>query len=93
MNWTKTLTRYWWCLPAALVTHAAAAQAATGAADRQPLNLTAISLFILFVVSTLVITWWAAQRTRSRGEFYAAAGRITISFFMQDLLAEGPSPG
>ena len=79
MNRTKTLTRYWWCLPAALVSHAAAAQEATRATDRQPLNLTAISLFILFVVSTLVITWWAAQRTRSRGEFYAAAGRITAT--------------
>jgi cation/acetate symporter len=50
----------------------------TAAADvQQPLNLTAITLFLLFVATTLYITWWAARRTSSRRQFYAAEGRIT----------------
>ena len=35
---------------------------------------TAIGFFLLFVALTLVITWWAAKRTRSAKEFYAAGG-------------------
>jgi cation/acetate symporter len=41
------------------------------------MNLVAISLFLVFVALTLWITWWAAQRTRSAQDFYAAGGRIT----------------
>lgn len=33
--------------------------------------------FLAFVASTLLITHWAARRTRSRSDFYAAGGRIT----------------
>ncbi len=40
-------------------------------------NITAILTFILFVLSTLGITWWAARRTRSRQQFYVAGGGIT----------------
>lgn len=40
-------------------------------------NFTAILTFVLFVLSTLWITWWAARRTRSRKEFYAAGGGIS----------------
>ena len=32
---------------------------------------------MLFVLSTLWITWWAARRTHSRKEFYAAGGGIS----------------
>ena len=39
--------------------------------------MTAIVLFFAFVALTLGITWWAAQRTRSRHSFYAAGGNIT----------------
>ena len=39
-------------------------------------NVPAIGMFLAFVAVTLVITYWAAQRTRSRGDFYAAGGRI-----------------
>ena len=39
-------------------------------------NITAILTFVLFVLSTLWITWWAARRTRTRKEFYAAGGGI-----------------
>jgi len=40
-------------------------------------NITAILVFLLFVVASLGITWWAARRTRSAGEFYTAGGKIT----------------
>ncbi len=33
-------------------------------------------MFLLFVLSTLLITWWAARRTHSRKDFYAAGGGI-----------------
>src|SRR5215207_2090884 len=40
-------------------------------------NTTAIVLFLLFVSLTLGITYWAARRTRTTSEYFAAAGRIT----------------
>lgn len=46
------------------------------AAD-QPLNIAAISMFFIFVVMTLLITVWAARRTRSTSDFYTAGGGIT----------------
>ena len=41
------------------------------------INPTAIILFIAFVLVTLGITWWAAKRTKSTEDFYAAGGKIT----------------
>jgi cation/acetate symporter len=41
------------------------------------INPTAIILFVAFVVVTLGITWWAAKRTKSTDDFYAAGGKIT----------------
>jgi cation/acetate symporter len=40
-------------------------------------NLTAILVFVAFVAFSLFITWWAAKRTHSAGEFYTAGARIT----------------
>ena len=37
----------------------------------------AIAFFLLFVAITLAITWWAARRTRSAREFYAAGRSIS----------------
>jgi len=37
----------------------------------------AIALFLAVIVSTLLITRWAARRTHSRSEFYAAGSSIT----------------
>lgn len=42
-----------------------------------PVAYTAITMFAVFVALTLGITWWAARRTRTRRDFYAAGGRIT----------------
>ncbi len=41
------------------------------------LNLTAALIFIGFVLVTLMITRWAAKRTRTTRDFYSAGGQIT----------------
>lgn len=41
------------------------------------MNWTAIAMFAAFVALTLVITRWAALRTRSAADFYTAGGGIT----------------
>ena len=40
-------------------------------------NPTAIMFFIAFVISTLAITYWAAKRTRTTKDFYAAGRSVT----------------
>jgi cation/acetate symporter len=40
-------------------------------------NITAIVIFVSFVSLSLVITRWAAKRTKSAGDFYNAGGKIT----------------
>ena len=66
-----------WAILAALLVPFAlvAAPAVTGA--KQPLNMTAIYMFIIFVGATLGITYWASKRTRTAREFYTAGGGIT----------------
>jgi cation/acetate symporter len=54
-----------------------AADAIAGEVERQPLNVAAIVMFLLFVAGTLGITYWAARRTKSAADFYAAGGGIT----------------
>ena len=54
----------------------AAPVAGGGAAEPQGLNITALLLFLILVAGTLVITWWAARRTRSATDFYAAGGNM-----------------
>ena len=56
---------------------ALAAPAAVGEVEKQPVNLTAIAMFFVFVLGTLGITWWAASRTKSTSDFYTAGGGIT----------------
>ena len=46
-------------------------------APAQGINIVAILLFLCFVLITLGITWWAARRTKSARDFYAAGGQIT----------------
>ena len=40
-------------------------------------NIIAMSGFIIFIVLSLVITWFAARRTHSTKDFYAAGGSVT----------------
>lgn len=53
------------------------ADAIGGEVQRQPLNIQAIVMFVLFVGATLYITYWASKRTRSRQDYYTAGGKIT----------------
>ena len=59
------------------VQRSVAADVIDGVARKQPVNFTAISMFVLFVVGTLFITYWASKRTKSAKDFYAAGGNIT----------------
>ncbi|MAL91240.1 Cation/acetate symporter ActP [Stutzerimonas frequens] len=71
----KTRPLFSLCL--AFCSASALAAPAMDAATRQPLNLAAIGMFLVFVVFTLCITWWAARRMRSTADFYSAGGGIT----------------
>ncbi|KIM10764.1 MAG: acetate permease [Sulfuricurvum sp. PC08-66] len=53
------------------------ADAISGEVDKQPLNISAIVMFLVFVGATLGITYWAAKRTKSAKDFYTAGGGIT----------------
>ncbi|WP_323017661.1 cation acetate symporter [Castellaniella sp.] len=64
-------------LMAALAGAAHAAGGDLGELQQQPTNWTAIIMFGLFVLMTLWITKWAANRTRSAADFYTAGGGIT----------------
>ncbi|MFH8133074.1 cation acetate symporter [Pantoea osteomyelitidis] len=62
---------------AALPGAALAADAITGAVQKQATNYQAIIMFVVFVAATLGITYWASKRTRSRSDYYTAGGNIT----------------
>ncbi|EIT71925.1 MULTISPECIES: cation acetate symporter [Hydrocarboniphaga] len=61
----------------ALPASALAAPGSIAEVSRQPLNVSAIAMFLLFVLATLGITAWAARRTRSTSDFYTAGGGIS----------------
>ena len=48
-----------------------------GEVERQALNIPAVIMFLIFVGGTLMITYWAAQRTKTASDFYTAGGGIT----------------
>lgn len=48
-----------------------------GEVVRQPINPTAIMMFMVFVAMTLLITWRASRTTTSSSAFYNAGGQIT----------------
>ncbi|TAN72269.1 MAG: cation acetate symporter, partial [Magnetospirillum sp.] len=56
---------------------AMAAGADLGNAAKQETNWHAIIMFVIFVSMTLGITYWAAKRTKTAADFYAAGGGIT----------------
>ena len=45
--------------------------------EKQPMNVSAIAMFMVFVLATLGITKWAAAQTKSTADFYTAGGGIT----------------
>ncbi|ACZ12593.1 cation acetate symporter [Sulfurospirillum deleyianum] len=44
---------------------------------KRDLNVSAIVMFLIFVLATLGITYWAARRTKTAKDFYTAGGGIT----------------
>ncbi len=64
-----------------------AAGAIEGEVQRQPLNVSAIVMFIAFVGATMCITYWASKRNTSTSDFYTAGG--SISGFQNGLAIAG----
>lgn len=60
-----------------LLTSLVANAALAADAAEKAVNIPAISMFIVFVIATLGITYWASKRTRSAKDFYTAGGGIT----------------
>ncbi len=56
---------------------AMAAGADLGQAEKQATNWTAIVMFGAFVAGTMLITKWAAAKTKSAADFYTGGGGIT----------------
>ena len=61
----------------ALIPASVHAAAVEGPVQKQATNFSAIVMFLVFVLATLGITYWAARRTKSAKDFYAAGGGIT----------------
>jgi cation/acetate symporter len=50
---------------------------AAAAPPMQGVNMPAVIMFLIFISITLGITYWAAQRTKTAKDFYAAGGGLT----------------
>ena len=61
----------------AILPMAAFADAIAGGEKRASVNYEAIAMFLAFVALTMLITKWAASRTKSAADFYTAGGGIT----------------
>ncbi len=70
----KGLTAFSFVTALSLIGLSATALADTAA--KAPINTTAIVMFLAFVCVTLGITYWAARRTKTTADFYAAGGGI-----------------
>ncbi len=69
-----------WLFGLAVLMVGTVAFAAGGAMEteaREGVNVPAVTMFLIFVAGTLGITYWAASRTKSAKDFYAAGGGIT----------------
>lgn len=73
----NTITRTITLLLLASLPAIAFADAIGGQVEKQPLNIPAVIMFLAFVGFTLGITYWAAKRTKSASDYYAAGGGIT----------------
>ena len=60
-----------------VATAAFAAGGVDGPVEKQSLNINAIVMFLIFVGATLGITYWAARKTKTAKDFYAAGGGIS----------------
>ena len=71
------LTKWSAALGLGLISSVAWADALTGDVEKQPLNITAIIMFFIFVAGTLGGTYWAAKQNRTASDFYTAGGGIS----------------
>ena len=62
---------------AALSSGVWAGEALTGEVQKQPLNVSAIIMFVVFVGATLCITYWDSKRNKSSADYNSAGGKIT----------------
>jgi cation/acetate symporter len=62
-----------WLAPSLALADAISAAGAT----KSSFDPIAVGMFAFFVAMTLVITYWAAQRTKTAAQFYSAGGGIT----------------
>ncbi len=75
--------RKFYCMSSSLIllmfqtSYLYAADVIQGEVTKQAVNITAITMFLLFVSATLGITYWAAKRTKSSRDFYTAGGSIS----------------
>ena len=74
---TRLMQSLWFSALVAASQVAMAIPADVALVEKQPVNMTAIAMFFVFVLSTLGITFWAASRTKSTADFYTAGGGIT----------------
>lgn len=54
-----------------------AAGAVEGEVKKQPVNIAAIVMFLMFVLATLGITYWASKQNKTASDFYTAGGGIS----------------
>ncbi|ARJ57222.1 cation/acetate symporter ActP [Campylobacter cuniculorum] len=57
--------------------YGAALDSTAEAVQKAPLNITAVVMFILFVLATLIITYFANKKTHSTEAFFTAGGGIS----------------
>ncbi|WP_296404146.1 cation acetate symporter [Psychrobacter sp.] len=48
-----------------------------GEVHKQPINILAIIIFLIFVLATLGITYWASKQNKTTSDFYTAGGGIS----------------
>ena len=71
------MSKLWFALAAAALSGNVWADAIGGAVQKQPLNVAAVVMFLIFVGATLFITKWAAKQNKSSRDFSAAVGCIS----------------
>src|SRR5574343_1661343 len=77
MSLAKHLKSFGFAALALMPSLVLAAAASDGPVEKQPVNVSAIAMFVVFVLLTLGITYWAANKTKSTADFYTAGGGIT----------------
>ncbi len=53
------------------------AKTISGEIEKQPVNVAAIVMFLIFVCATLGITYWASKKTQTADSFYTGGGGIS----------------